>query len=103
MTSLHYMKERMTREYCIEYIIGDGHVIESFVLNKGHKDGQEIHLLTNTGIIVIENYYTKKVITKLIARPGQIRRYYANIGKSAPQWLLMLAFQHQKMEYNHLQ
>lgn len=100
MTSKHYNSERISREYLIDFGIGLGHVVNDFVINRGHKDGPEIHILTSTGIIIVENYYTKKVITKLIARPQQIQRYYKNIGEKAPVWLLMIAKQHNALGYN---
>lgn len=61
-----------------------------------------IHILTSTGIVVIENYYTRKVVTKLIARPQQIQRYYAIIGEKAPEWLLMVAKRHCELGYNNI-
>ena len=72
MTSEHYSTERESRECQINFGIGVGHVVDDFVINRGHKDGPEIHILTSTGIIVIKNYYTHKIVTKLIARPQQI-------------------------------
>lgn len=102
MTSRHYGEERTSREYLIDFGIGLGHVVNDFVINRGHKDGPEIHILTSTGIIIVENYYTKKVVTKLIARPHQIKRYYDNIGESAPAWLIAIARQHNSLGYNEI-
>ena len=102
MTSQHYRTERESREYLIDFGIGVGHVVDDFVINRGHKDGPEIHILTSTGIIVIENYYTHKIVTKLIARPKQIQRYYTNEGEEAPVWLLTIAKQHNKLGYNKI-
>lgn len=102
ITSKHYVAERISREYLIDYGIGQGHIVNDFVINRGHKDGPEIHILTSTGIVVIENYYTRKVVTKLIARPQQIQRYYAIIGEKAPEWLLMVAKRHCELGYNNI-
>lgn len=102
MTSKHYNSERVSREYLIDFGIGLGHVVNDFVINRGHKDGPEIHILTSTGIIIVENYYTKKVVTKLIARPGQIARYYLAEGRIAPQSIVDIAREHQKKGYNHI-
>lgn len=90
MTSEHYRTERESREYLIDFGIGFGHVVDDFVINRGHKDGPEIHILTSTGVIVIKNYYTNKIVTKLIARPQQIQRYYTNVGEKAPVILVRL-------------
>lgn len=98
MTSLHYTEERTERENLIK-AIGYGTVIKSVEVDKGHKNGPEIHELSNTGIITIFNKRTHKLITKLIARPGQIRRYF-NEDEIIPTGLLDLARQHQKMAFN---
>jgi len=87
-TSKHYTEDRQERERQIE-AIGQGNVVDRFVVDRGHKNGPEIHELTDTGIIVIYNQRTGKLITKLIARPGQIRRYYTD-GK-APKNLIQKA------------
>lgn len=75
MTSKHYIEDRQAREEIIKKI-GTGEVVASFRVDRGHKNGAEIHKITNTGIILIYNERTNKLITKLIARPGQIKRYY---------------------------
>lgn len=101
MTSKHYNKQRNQRQRIINrYINGDGNVIDSFVVDKGHKDGLEIHSITDTGLIIIHNKETKKLVTKLIARPQQIERYYKNSNKSPPSWLIRLAEWHMSLGYN---
>lgn len=98
MTSKHYMTDRQKREAIIE-MIGKGTEVKRVVLDKGHKNGAEIHVISSTGIVTIYNQRTKKLITKLIARPGQIKRYWKN--EEAPEELIQIARQHQKMNYNH--
>lgn len=101
MTSKHYDEQRGKRQRLIDrYINGDGSVIDSFVIDKGHKDGTEIHSITDTGLIIIHNQNTKKLVTKLIARPEQIKRYYKNSDKQPPNWLLELAEWHKSLGYN---
>lgn len=97
--SAHYRKDRKTREYLVNFVVGDGHVIREMYVDRGHPDGPELHSLTDTGVIIIQNYRTKRVITKLIARPGQVRRFYR--GETAPNWLVVLAQYHERMEYNN--
>lgn len=99
MTSKHYTEERADREARIA-LIGEGKIVDRFVVDKGHKNGPEIHEISNTGIITIYNKRTHKLITKLIARPGQIKRYYAE-GK-APKSLVEKAFDNtRKFHYNY--
>lgn len=98
MTSNHWMKDREAREALIEKI-GIGQVIKTVVVDKGHKNGPEIHELTSTGIVVIYNKRSHKMITKLIARPGQVRRYYKE-NEQVPTNVLKIAREHLKMGYN---
>ena len=52
------------------------------VVNKGHKNGNEIHLVYNNGIVKIYNANTRKFITVLIARVPQIERYKIKVTKT---------------------
>lgn len=88
MTSFHYMDERAEREANIQKI-GYGNPIMRVTVDRGHKNGPEIHEITDTGIINIYNKRTGKLITKLIARPGQIKRYFDN--GNAPKYLIKKA------------
>ena len=90
MTSKHYNKQRGSRQ----------HIIDKFVVDKGHKDGVEIHSITDTGLIIIHNKNSGKLVTKLIARPEQIQRYYKDSDKHPPKWLLSLAEWHKSLGYN---
>ena len=100
MTSNHYSKKRNRREMIINKCIGDGNVIDVFEVDRGHRDGTELHSITDTGLIIIYNKRTSKLITKLIARPNQIARYYKNANKQPPDWLLQLAQHHKELGYN---
>ncbi len=90
MTSKHYTKDRKAREAIIRQI-GMGDIKDRFVVDRGHKNGAEIHEIRTTGIIVIYNQHTGEMITKLIARVGQIKRYYEN--KKAPKEILARAYE----------
>lgn len=98
MTSTHYTNDREARENLIKKI-GYGQIIKTVEIDKGHRNGPEIHKVSNTGIITIYNKYSGKLITKLIARPNQIKRYFEN-ERIIPQELLSLAKYHEKMGYN---
>ncbi len=99
MNSKHYNMDRQKRENLIQKI-GYGTVIKTAVVDKGHKNGPEIHEISDTGIITIYNQRTKKLITKLIARPGQIKRYYKE-NEVIPKNLLQIAKEHQRMAFNY--
>lgn len=98
MTSKHYTEERKSREELINKI-GIGKVVDSFIIDKGHKNGPERHEITTTGIIIIYNAKTNKLITKLIARVGQIKRYYKE--ENAPKEIIRQARKHTELGYNY--
>ena len=50
-------------------------VLKIAVVNKGHKNGNEIHIVYNNGVVKVYNENTRKFITVLIARVPQIERY----------------------------
>lgn len=99
MTSIHYTEERQRREDIIK-VIGYGEIIKTVEVDRGHRNGPEIHEISNTGIITILNKNSHKMITKLIARPGQIKRYFTD--EPIPQGLLEKAFAHQRLGLNNI-
>lgn len=97
-TSKHYLTDRAKREALIQ-MIGEGKVIATFTVDKHHRNGPELHSITDTGIIIIRNKRTKKMITKLIARPAQIRRYYKTVPAELNK-VITLAQEHTNLGYN---
>ena len=96
----HWITERKKRnEICS--IIGCGTEVKRVILDRGHKNGAEIHVISSTGIVTIYNERTGKMVTKLVARPGQIKRYWKD-GK-APAELIKIAREHQRKGYNKIQ
>lgn len=57
-------------------------VLKIAVVNKGHKNGNEIHIVYNNGIVKVYNERTHKFITVLIARVPQIERYKIKVTKT---------------------
>lgn len=101
MVSKHYNRQRYKREKLINKCCnGDGKIIDEFVVDKGHVNGLERHCITDTGMIVIYNVNSGKLVTKLIARPNQIKRYYYGTDREPPVSLLRLAEWHESMGYN---
>lgn len=101
MVSNHYKRQRCKREKFIRKCCnGDGKIIDEFVVDKGHKNGLERHCVTDTGMIIIYNKDSGKLVSKLIARPQQITRYYIGTDKEPPPSLLRLAEWHESMGYN---
>ena len=98
MISNHYSQDRRYREELIKSI-GEGNPVAEFFIDKGHWHGVEKHIITDTGIIIIYALGTGDLVTKLIARPNQIKRYYKN--NDYPQYLVDIAYEHMTKGYNN--
>lgn len=99
--SKHYKEKRYKRERLINrHLNGDGKVIDSFIVDKEHKDGIERHDITENGIILVFNAKSGKLVTKLIAREGQLKRLYHSVGREPPHFLIQLARWHKDLNYN---
>ena len=82
----NHFNDRGNRVDRINRKISDfGEPVYSFIVNCGHMNGKEIHTITEKGIIIIQNLTTKNIITILIARPGQIVRYWKGLNQELPQ------------------
>lgn len=57
-------------------------VVKIAVVNKGHANGSEIHIVYNNGVVKVYNARTRKFITVLIARVPQIERYNVKVTKA---------------------
>lgn len=99
MDSKHWRKDRQVRSKIIAQI-GLGQVVKEVVVDRGHRNGPEVHKITTTGLVVICNQRTGIMVMVLIARPNQIKRYYAE--NEAPQEIINLAFEHMRAGYNKI-
>lgn len=74
-------------------------VVKIAVVNKGHQNGNEIHLVYNNGIVKVYNANTRKFITVLIARVPQIERYKIKVTRTMRKKINL----HIKQGYNHIE
>ena len=74
-------------------------VVKIAVVNKGHENGNEIHVIFNNGIIKVYNARTRKFITVLIARVPQIERYNIKVTKAMRKKINL----HVKNGYNQIE
>lgn len=88
----HY--ERRARILRIAKTIGFGEVVRQCLVDTGHPAGREVHVLTSTAVILVFNEHTGRLVTALIARPGQVERYYEPFGEEVPFELMELAYDH---------
>ena len=101
----HYKNKRYNREKFIDEYLGNGRVVDEFIVDRGHPNGAERHCITDNAIIIIYNVISGKLVTKLLARPQQIKRYYESTGrKHPPEYddIIELAYQHQCLGYNNI-
>ena len=74
-------------------------VVKIALVDKGHENGNEIHIVYNNGIVKIYNANTRKFITVLIARVPQIERYKVKVTKTMRKKINM----HVKNGYNQIE
>ena len=74
-------------------------VIRVAVVDKGHANGNEIHIVYNNGVVKVYNEHTRKFITVLIARVPQIERYNVKVTKAMRKKINM----HIANGYNHIE
>lgn len=97
----HSMKRNRRFLVAKKLCSGPKNFIQLFEVDRGHVNGPEIHALTDQGVIYIFNKATGRLITCLIARPGQLLRYYNAVSLVCPKKVYKLAYQHQKRNLNN--
>ena len=96
----HAMKRSKRLQVAERLIIEESaKVLKIAVVNKGHANGNEVHLVYNNGVVKIYNERTHKFITVLIARVPQIERYNVKVTKAMRKKINM----HIKQGYNHIE
>ena len=74
-------------------------VVKIAVVNKGHANGNEIHIVYNNGVVKVYNEHTRKFITVLIARVPQVERYNIKVTKAMRKKINL----HIAKGYNHIE
>lgn len=103
--SFHFSYERKVRRELIFNKLGQGIEVASFVVDKGHINGFERHIIYNNGVILVVNESTKKVVTIMVARVGNIVRYWKDMGRRIPrnlEYLISVARVNEMKGYNYL-
>ena len=106
--TIHWDTERFQREQVVLDLMEENeHIMKSFLVDKGHKNGKEIHCVTSSGLIFILNekrFINKEknpLITILIARKGQLTRLYHSCHLYVPEFLMRIAGEHQRQHLNY--
>lgn len=69
------------------------------VVNKGHENGKEVHVIYNNGVIKVYNANTHKLVTVLIARIPQVERYKIRVTKTMQKKITA----HVEQGYNNIE
>ena len=82
-TTSHALKRSKRLQIAERLILEESaKVLKIAVVNKGHENGSEIHVVYNNGVVKVYNEHTHKFITVLIARVPQIERYNVKVTKT---------------------
>ena len=73
-------------------------VLTIAIVDKGHNNGNEVHVIYNNGVVKIYNANTHEFITVLIAREPQIERYNIKITAT----MRKKVSEHIKQGYNYI-
>lgn len=73
-----HLAERKQRAEIYEDILSSSTVAAGYLVDRGHKHGPEAHIIYNNSTIEIYNRETKRYITIIAARPGQLKRYFGD-------------------------
>lgn len=100
LANTQHITQRCERLQIANRLIQDEHakIIKIAIVDKGHDNGEEIHVIYNNGVVKIYNAHTHKYITVLIARIPQIERYNIKITATMRTKIKM----HIKNGYNEL-
>ena len=96
-----HTKERQKRLALANQLIisESAKVIQNTICDTGHKNGLEVHVVYNNGVVFVYNMKTRKLITVLIARAPQIERYNIVVTKTMKQKIKS----HIKQGYNNIE
>ena len=102
-----HMNERTKRMDNVYKIEKTPVIDKCFLVDKGHKDGQEIHVVTHCGVIYVYNFMklflrsNNALVTVMIARPNQIIRLYEACNLSVNNAIIENAKRNVRMHLNH--
>lgn len=93
-TSAHYHFERKERNELINRI-GEGTVVYTTVVFDSKRGRNFRYEITDNAVLIVKAMDADVIITKMIARPSRIRRYWAE----APQELILKSVEYTRKGY----
>lgn len=99
-TKSKHIHKRSKRMEIIYNLIANEHgkICKVWLVDTGHVNGLEVHVIYNNGICLIYNNDSKKLITGLILRPKQVERYQITMTKCMSKKVK----KHMQKSYNHI-
>jgi hypothetical protein len=73
-----HLAERKQRVETYKDILSSSTAAAGYLVDRDHKNGPEAHIIYNNSTIEIYNGETKRYITIIAARPGQLKRYFGD-------------------------
>lgn len=96
--SYHYSKDRQEREKVIRDLIGYGNVVKTVTMSNANNPRPAVYQVSDTGVVTVMDVAMTYVITKMVASPTQLRRYFPH-GK-VPLKVWKSAVENVKKGYN---
>lgn len=81
----HFAEERRERVKLLAKELKGESVVTSFIVDKGHWNGYEQHIIFSNGIILIVNEESRKLITMISSGATRLQYYWNDLGIKFPQ------------------
>lgn len=103
--SYHAREDRKARFELVDMLDHKPTIDKAFVVDRGHKNGKEIHCVSQKGIIYVLNLHKyldnrNSLVTVMVARPRQIERLYEACNLIASENILKYCRHNQQLGYN---
>ena len=103
--SYHAREDRKARFELVDMLDHEPTIDKAFVVDRGHKNGKEIHCVTKKGIIYVLNLRKylnnyNSLVTVMVARPRQITRLYEACNLKASETIVNYCRNNQRLGYN---
>lgn len=82
--SFHLAVERSGRVQILNSVLGKGIPVAQFIVDKGHAEGEERHIIHHNGVILVANERKCEKVTMFACRPNYIARYWRALNRRIP-------------------
>lgn len=83
----------------------NAYIMGEFEVDRGHRNGAEVHRVYSNGVIEIFNRDSKRFVTLLIGTPNQVKRYFTLTRTPITEEVegaMGLARVHKRLKYNEV-